>query len=229
MPSTASLNPGGQVFESVFKEAWKLFGEHEYPKANELCLWLIMQSDCGRLHRAGAHLILAHSPDQYVHHAKEALRLYEALHVDSESEPTEKQRRSKATLIAAARAALKKAEADAKVYADAGDGEEDELDEEELKNIIEEDVERVVARMDKEQAAMLEAETALEARAEAEAEIEALEGDAADRVMMEEALRGDDGRIVVDEPEEEEEEEALTSDPLPVMLTPPPSSQQALG
>lgn len=39
----------------------------------------------GNFHRAGAHLILAYSPDDYVYHAEEALRLYKTLRADTEA------------------------------------------------------------------------------------------------------------------------------------------------
>jgi hypothetical protein len=76
-----------------------------------------------RLDRAGAHLILAHSPDEYVFHAKEALRLYELMYTDLPQmvEPTEKQLTDKAHFVAEAQRVLQKTEEDEAFYNDGED------------------------------------------------------------------------------------------------------------
>jgi hypothetical protein len=45
----------------------------------------------GRLHRAGLHVILAHSPDDYVWHADEAVRMYENMYTNDMPPPTPEQ------------------------------------------------------------------------------------------------------------------------------------------
>lgn len=64
--------------------------------------------ELGLYHRAGSHFILAHSPDCYVHHGREAVRLYKQL-----SEKTPEQAENKAGLVAWAERVLAKAERDA--------------------------------------------------------------------------------------------------------------------
>ena len=67
MPPTSSLNATGQLFEGQFKQAWQLFKDEEFDEANGLARWLLLQPGLGDLHSAGAHLILAHSPDNYLY------------------------------------------------------------------------------------------------------------------------------------------------------------------
>lgn len=64
--------------------------------------------ELGVYHRAGSHFILAHSPDCYVHHGREAVRLYKQLKVETPS-----QEKHKAGLVAWAEQVLEKAERDA--------------------------------------------------------------------------------------------------------------------
>lgn len=63
--------------------------------------------------KAGAHLILAHSPDCYVTHAREAVRHYKDLYTE-----TETQLRWKGQRVAVAERVLEKAEQDAKDLAE---------------------------------------------------------------------------------------------------------------
>lgn len=82
-----------------------------------------------RANDASAHLILAHSPDDYVYHAREALRLYELLYTDLPTgrPPTENQLASKEALVTDAKRVLEKALQDEEEYAP------DEMDEETAK------------------------------------------------------------------------------------------------
>lgn len=115
MPPTSSLDPVAQVFESQFKRAWNLFSDHKYDEAsramfeyiniqvanifrshaNSLSGKLLNKPRLGRLHRAGLHVIVAHSPDDYVWHAGEAVRLYEAMYTDPGQVPTKDKLRAR--------------------------------------------------------------------------------------------------------------------------------------
>jgi hypothetical protein len=67
MPDTSELDGLGQFFEEEFILAWKLFEEDKFDEANALARRLIMEPAISNLHKAGCHMILAHSPDQYVY------------------------------------------------------------------------------------------------------------------------------------------------------------------
>lgn len=72
-----------------------------------------MEPSLSNLHKAGLHLILAHSPDEYVYHAKEAVRLYQSLYTpDEEQTITTNQKKSRDTLLAGAQRVLRECEAD---------------------------------------------------------------------------------------------------------------------
>ena len=66
MLDTSELDPHSQFFEEEFKRAWKLFEDEEFEAANHLARQLVMEPAISNLHKAGCHMILAHSPDQYV-------------------------------------------------------------------------------------------------------------------------------------------------------------------
>ncbi|TPX08653.1 uncharacterized protein E0L32_009842 [Thyridium curvatum] len=69
--------------------------------------------DLGLNHQAGAHFLLAHSPDCYVEHAREALRIYEKIktHCDGDTKWAEER-------VAAAETLLREAEEDKKKYSE---------------------------------------------------------------------------------------------------------------
>ena len=79
---------------------------------------LFQEPVLGNYYGASLHLILVHPSDEYVFHAKEAVRLYHGLYADAnpENPPTEKQQASKDRLIAAAKKVLAKALADTLDY-----------------------------------------------------------------------------------------------------------------
>lgn len=130
-----------------FKEAFKLFRSGSYDEANELSLWLLQQPALGNYHKAGAHLILAHSPDEYVAHASEAVKLYESLY-EGRDPPTKKQKKSQDTLIAAAKKVLRKALNDAMEFG----GGEGKLDMEELQEDIDANLQEFARLQDEEEA-----------------------------------------------------------------------------
>lgn len=66
MIPTSALNPLGQVFERQFLQAWTLFQQERFDEANAISVRLVKEPLIGDLHKAGCHLILAHSPDNYV-------------------------------------------------------------------------------------------------------------------------------------------------------------------
>lgn len=83
----------------------------------------MLLQELGVFHSAGSHLILAHSPDCYVHHGREAVRFYKQL-----KEETPVQAENKAELVAYAEKVLEKAERD-KAALDAKPLTEEEYDE----------------------------------------------------------------------------------------------------
>lgn len=60
-------------------------------------------------------MILAHSPDDYVYHAEQAVKLFGEMYYDSEVPPDEEQRRSQEKLVASAEKVLGQARRDAKM------------------------------------------------------------------------------------------------------------------
>jgi hypothetical protein len=110
MPVISDLDPVAQVLESLFIQAWNLFEESKFdeastrllssiysktntytPQANTLSQKLLLEPRMGRLHRAGLHVILAHSPDDYVWHADEAVQMYENMYTNEMPPPTAEQ------------------------------------------------------------------------------------------------------------------------------------------
>lgn len=113
---TESLNPLGQYFERQFFRAWTLFEASEFEKANTIAKELVNDVLVGELHKAGCHLILAHSPDDYLQHAEQAVKLFKGMYDGVEAEePTETQKRSQDELVAMAERALETARADAQM------------------------------------------------------------------------------------------------------------------
>jgi len=66
----------------------------------------------GQLHRAGLHFILAHSPDDYVWHADEAVRMYETMYTEDMPPPTLEQAEDIKELLENAKSVQKKARID---------------------------------------------------------------------------------------------------------------------
>lgn len=66
MIPTSQLNPLGQQFETQCTRAWELFEAERFDEANALSRRLVNDPRVGDLHKAGCHMILSHSPDDYV-------------------------------------------------------------------------------------------------------------------------------------------------------------------
>ncbi|TPX06735.1 uncharacterized protein E0L32_002231 [Thyridium curvatum] len=121
------LNPTGQVFAAYYETAWDHFLDGKYDEANNLCKFLLLQPNLGRFHQAGCHLILAHSPDCYVQHAKKAVELYHLIRTTTNEDIEHRDR-----LIKLAEEVLEKAEHDHAIYSS------QELTEEEYNTAMEE-------------------------------------------------------------------------------------------
>lgn len=67
MIPTSQLNQLGQQFEKQCTRAWELFEAERFDEANALSHRLVDDPRVGDLHKAGCHMILAHSPDNYVY------------------------------------------------------------------------------------------------------------------------------------------------------------------
>ena len=110
MPVISDLDPVARVVESLFIQAWNLFEQSKFDEvsaclslsiysstdtyisqANTLSENLLLEPRIGPLHRAGLHVILAHSPDDYLWHADEAVRMYENMYTDDMPPPTPEQ------------------------------------------------------------------------------------------------------------------------------------------
>lgn len=113
------------------------------PQANTLSKKLLLEPRMGRLHRAGLHVILAHSSDDYVWHADEAVRMYENMYTADMPPPTPKQARSIKELLENAKAVQAKAHTDKKTL------EENPLTEEEEKLWIEQQIVAAVEQWEK--------------------------------------------------------------------------------
>ncbi|KAM0246138.1 hypothetical protein ACHAP5_004920 [Fusarium lateritium] len=70
------LSPLAATFELRFKQAWDLCYENKREEAETVAAELLLEPRLGRFHQAGMHLLLAMSPDDYIDHALEAVRLY---------------------------------------------------------------------------------------------------------------------------------------------------------
>ncbi|KAK3049935.1 hypothetical protein LTR09_008855 [Extremus antarcticus] len=117
MPPLESLNAVGQCFELQSTDAWKLFENEEFEAANTLVPHqLLIEPAISDLQAAKLYLILVHSPDEYLGHAKKAVELYKGLYPDEEKPPNRAQLNSKRTMVAGAERALRKARAGADLY-----------------------------------------------------------------------------------------------------------------
>lgn len=67
MIPTSQLNSLGQQFEKQCTRAWELFEAERFDEANAISHRLVDDPRVGDLHKAGCHMILAHSPDNYVY------------------------------------------------------------------------------------------------------------------------------------------------------------------
>lgn len=166
MPPRSDLDQVGQFYEGQLEAAWDLFHEDKFAAANvsasgkvinkehadlafaqAIAKKFLLEPDISNLHAAGFHLLLAHSPDQYVYvefsncalssltcvhseHAERALSLYKGLYqgrmsvFDDGHGPTAKQLASKKIMIKGAEQVLAKARADAILYLDNSNDEE---------------------------------------------------------------------------------------------------------
>lgn len=109
----SGLSDKFKLFDAYYESAWEYGRAGQYDKANDICKWLLLQQDLGQYHQAGAHFLLAHSPDCYVEHAREALRIYEKIktHCDGDTRWAEER-------VAAAETLLREAEEDKKKYSE---------------------------------------------------------------------------------------------------------------
>ena len=131
MPVISDLDPVTRVVESLFIQAWNLFEEMKFDEvsaclplsiytqtdahtsqANTLSKKLLLEPRMGRLHRAGLHIILAHSSDDYVWHADEAVRMYENMYTDDMPPPTQEQAEDIEELLENAKSVQTKARID---------------------------------------------------------------------------------------------------------------------
>ncbi|KAM0689798.1 hypothetical protein Q7P36_010669 [Cladosporium allicinum] len=122
MPPISDLDPPAQVLESLFIHAWELFDDLKHDEAFRLCHELLVEPRLGDFHRAGLHMILGQSPDDYIWHADEAVRMYEIL---SSHDLTPEQAEGQKELLENAKAVQAKARAD-KEELDANPATEDE-------------------------------------------------------------------------------------------------------
>jgi len=65
MVPTSELDPVGAFFEERFITAYNLF-EDDPEAANDIARELLNEPALSNLHRAGMHLLRAHSPEDYV-------------------------------------------------------------------------------------------------------------------------------------------------------------------
>ncbi|RGP68553.1 hypothetical protein FLONG3_8112 [Fusarium longipes] len=70
------LSPLAATFDLRFRHAWQLCYDDKREEAETAAAALLLEPRLGRFHQAGMHLLLAMSPDDYVEHASEAVRLY---------------------------------------------------------------------------------------------------------------------------------------------------------
>ncbi|KXT15026.1 hypothetical protein AC579_4888 [Pseudocercospora musae] len=118
---TEALNPLGQKFERLFLRAWEAFEDERFDEANSISHRLVKEPLIGDLHKAGCHLILAHSPNEYVWHAEQAVALFKGLYSDPRYPPDEEQKLSQDDLVKTAENVLERAREDAKMYAERSD------------------------------------------------------------------------------------------------------------
>ena len=115
MIPTSALSPLGQEFEKQCTTAWEYFETERFDEANAISRKLVNDPRVGLLHKASCHMILAHSPDDYVFHAEQAVKLFKELYSDPTEPPDEDQRRSQEKLVASAEKVLRQAREDAEM------------------------------------------------------------------------------------------------------------------
>ncbi|KAK4545507.1 hypothetical protein LTR36_002857 [Oleoguttula mirabilis] len=119
MRPASDVDPVGSFFDAQFTAAWEHFYAARFDQANASARALLNEPALSDLHRAGMHLLLAHSPEEYIEHARRAVNLYGNLytaHAQDSREPTPGQKKSQKTLLRAAEEALRRAEQTAKEY-----------------------------------------------------------------------------------------------------------------
>ncbi|EME41253.1 hypothetical protein DOTSEDRAFT_73612 [Dothistroma septosporum NZE10] len=121
MIPTTELSPLGQHFEGQCTKAWEYFEAELFDEANAISRTLVKDPRVGLLHKASCHMILAHSPDDYVYHAEQAVKLFRDMYNDPRDPPDEDQRRSQEKLVASAEKVLVQARDDAQTYASRAD------------------------------------------------------------------------------------------------------------
>lgn len=115
MIPTSELSPLGQEFERQCTKAWDLFELERFDEANAISRKLVNDPRVGLLHKASCHMILAHSPDDYVYHAEQAVKLFRGLYSDPAEPPDEEQRWSQEKLVMSAEKVLRQAREDAQM------------------------------------------------------------------------------------------------------------------
>ncbi|OBS17766.1 hypothetical protein FPOA_09498 [Fusarium poae] len=83
----SDLTPLAVTFELRFKRAWSLCYSDKREQAETEAAELLLEPRLGPFHQAGMHLLLAMSPNDYVDHALEAVRLYTAMETQELTDP----------------------------------------------------------------------------------------------------------------------------------------------
>ncbi|KAK6435405.1 hypothetical protein LTR95_008410 [Oleoguttula sp. CCFEE 5521] len=133
MAASKKLSPTAQFFESEYTLAWQYFKDKNFDQANAIAIDVLTEPALGDLHRAGMHLIPAHSPENYVDHAKKALALTKVLYLGREEIRTPAQAHAQLAMIRSAEGALRVALDTEKEYPDT-------LTDEDLHEIIDEEL-----------------------------------------------------------------------------------------
>ncbi|KAK5693293.1 hypothetical protein LTR17_025135 [Elasticomyces elasticus] len=115
MPPTSELSPKGQSFEEELKLAWSLLDDKP-EEANAIAQKWLMEPSLSDIHRAGFHLLLSHSPDEYLEHTQKALELYNGLYRNPLDTVTPWHRKNKNLLVRLATEAVERAQVDRLKY-----------------------------------------------------------------------------------------------------------------
>ncbi|KAJ0159354.1 hypothetical protein CTA2_9878 [Colletotrichum tanaceti] len=111
---TSELDNLSAILEWRCKEIWGIHEQGRRDEADAMAQKLLMEPRLSSLHQACMHLLLAASPHDYVHHAKEAVRLYSE--VLQEFEHTPQQQANVEKMLDAAKSALREARRDQSAY-----------------------------------------------------------------------------------------------------------------
>ncbi|CAK7236540.1 hypothetical protein SCUCBS95973_009641 [Sporothrix curviconia] len=85
-PPMLMLSPEAQSIQLNLERAGRLLHERNLEGANSIARWILAQPSVSTFQQAGAHLILAYSFADCVHHARTAVRLYESLDARTEAQ-----------------------------------------------------------------------------------------------------------------------------------------------